>query len=77
MSFRLFFSNNSIAQVTPGSTEPGKVIKSLGQQDRNYNPEPDSVLTVEKEKTTILEELKLMLTFKKKWFIQALIKRLF
>ena len=39
--------------------------------------DPEKIFKFLDNKTTILEELKLMLTFKKKWFIQALIKRLF
>ena len=39
--------------------------------------DPEKIFKFLDNKTTIWEELKLMLTFKKNWFIQALIKRLF
>ena len=39
--------------------------------------DPEKIFKFLDNKTTIWEELKLMLTFKKKWFIEALIKRVF
>tara|TARA_B110000444_G_scaffold261441_1_gene313631 strand:- start:6115 stop:7254 length:1140 start_codon:yes stop_codon:yes gene_type:complete len=41
------------------------------------NNDPKIIFKFLDNKTTFFEELKLMLTFKKKWFIQALIKRVF
>ena len=38
---------------------------------------PETIFKFLDNKTNIFEEIKLMLTFKKRWFVQALIKRIF
>jgi lycopene beta-cyclase len=38
---------------------------------------PETIFKFLDNKTNIFEEIKMMLTFKKRWFVQALIKRFF